>query len=62
MKPNVTAGQDFEKKNFFSGLKSPYDKLPNEKKTYFVTRKIIQNFEDHDHWHCGHLTFWFFKF
>ena len=57
MKPNVTAGQDFEKKNFFSGLKSPYDKLPNEKKTYFVTRKIIQNFEDHDHWHCGHLTF-----
>ena len=58
MKPNVTAGQDFEKKNFFSGLKkknnfsglkSPYDRLPNEKKPYFVTRKIIQNFEDHHH-------------
>ena len=50
MKPNVTAGEDFEKKNNnFSGLKSPYDRLPNEKKPYFVTRKIIQNFEDHHH-------------
>ena len=36
-----------------------------EKKTYFATKKILQNFEGHDHWYCQYITFlshlYFFK-
>ena len=28
------------------------------KENYFTTRKILQNFEGHDHWLCRHITFW----
>ena len=33
-----------------------------EKETYFSTRKILQNFEGHDHWYCPYTTFWVIYF
>ena len=47
------AGQEFQKQ--ISNLKSPYQSLL---KTYFPTRKILQNFEGHGNWYCRHITFW----
>lgn len=33
-----------------------------QKETYFVTRKVLQEFEGHAHWHCKHIHFELFKY
>ena len=35
----------------------PLPQASKLKQTYFATRKILQNFEYHDHWHCRHIYF-----
>ena len=53
----------FLKKNIiFSGLRPCYHRQAKRKKIYFATKKILQNFEGHDHWHCQYIAFKSFKF
>ena len=56
IKPTV-AGVKISKKFLSrSSISLPQASKPRE--TYFATRKIHQNFEEHDHCHCRHRTFW----
>ena len=50
-------GKDSEKSINFFGLRSCYHRQANRKKIYFATKKILQNFEGHDHWHWQFITF-----
>ena len=47
----------FLKKKFFL-FEILLPQASKQKKTYFATKKILQNFEGHDHWHCQCITFW----
>ena len=43
-------GQYFSKK--ISALRSYYHRKVNRKKTSITTKKLLQSFVGHDHWHC----------
>ena len=46
-----------EKKNFFQ-FEISFSLASKQKETYFSTRKLLWNFEVHDHWLCREITFW----
>ena len=45
-----------EKHQFFV-LKIFLPQASQEKETYVAAKKILQKFEEHGHWHCGHTFF-----
>ena len=46
-----------KKKHKFFQFEILLPQASKQKETYFATRKILQNFEGHDHWHCCYVTF-----
>ena len=50
-------GSRFPKAHFnFFQFGGSLPQAGKQKETYFATRKILQNFEDGDDWHCKHIT------
>ena len=45
------------KKHQFFQFEVSLPQAIKQKETYFGTRKILQNFDVHDHWDCRHFTF-----
>ena len=56
--PTVVWVKNSEKKiNFVSGLRSRYHSQADRKERILPLRKILQNDEGHDYWHCQYITF-----
>ena len=46
-----------KKKSQLFQFEISFPQASKQKETHFATRKILQNSEGHDHWHCRHITF-----
>ena len=55
----LLCGSRFLKKNIIiSCLRFLVTTGKQIEKIYFATKRMLQNFEGHDHWHCQYGTFW----